>query len=178
MPVYDRTTYTCDGQNRHRVYFLNFQLLIQISFRSLSRKIPAKEKEIIIDKLLKAIKNLRNRNMKVILQLYLEDPRTYVERSVEALGIEANNVSVLKNRAIKMLPELMDMTAEDYYDSFVLAHSVPKAFCTIQPVTEKAIRIHSVRKKSSVSKSQEKLMATMLCNIIEVIREIEKDSEV
>ena len=50
----------------------------------------------------------------VILNYYLEDKSSYIARSVEALNVSENYVSVRRNRLFSMLPKLMEMTRRDY----------------------------------------------------------------
>ena len=50
----------------------------------------------------------------VILNYYLEDKSTYISRSVEALNVSENYVSVRRNRVFSMLPKLMEMTRGEY----------------------------------------------------------------
>ena len=53
-----------------------------------------------------------------ILGFFLQDPHTFVEKSMKALNVPANFVSVHKNRALAKLPSLMGMTQTDYLDMF------------------------------------------------------------
>ena len=50
----------------------------------------------------------------VILNYYLEDKDTYVAKSVHALQVTENYVSVRRFRIFKQLPTLMEMTKADY----------------------------------------------------------------
>ena len=50
----------------------------------------------------------------VILNYYLEDKSSYIARSVEALNVSENYVSVRRNRLFSMLPKLMEITRRDY----------------------------------------------------------------
>ena len=50
----------------------------------------------------------------VILNYYLEDKDTYVAKSVHALQVSENYVSVRRHRIFKLLPTLMEMTKADY----------------------------------------------------------------
>ena len=50
----------------------------------------------------------------VILNYYLEDKDTYVAKSVHALQVSENYVSVRRHRIFKLLPSLMEMTKSDY----------------------------------------------------------------
>ena len=50
----------------------------------------------------------------VILSYYLEDKTSYVSKSVHALQVSENYVSVRRHRIFKLLPTLMEMTRADY----------------------------------------------------------------
>lgn len=50
----------------------------------------------------------------IILNYYLEDKDTYVAKSVHALQVSENYVSVRRFRIFKLLPTLMEMTKADY----------------------------------------------------------------
>lgn len=50
----------------------------------------------------------------IILNYYLEDKDSYVEKSVQALQVSENYVSVRRFRIFKQLPTLMEMTKADY----------------------------------------------------------------
>ena len=50
----------------------------------------------------------------IILNYYLEDKDTYVAKSVHALQVSENYVSVRRFRIFKLLPSLMEMTKADY----------------------------------------------------------------
>ena len=50
----------------------------------------------------------------IILNYYLEDKDTYVAKSVHALQVSENYVSVRRHRIFKLLPTLMEMTKADY----------------------------------------------------------------
>ncbi len=50
----------------------------------------------------------------VILNYYLEDKSTYIDRSTEALHVRRNYVSLRCHRIMKLLPKLMGMTREEY----------------------------------------------------------------
>ena len=50
----------------------------------------------------------------IILNYYLEDKDTYVAKSVHALQVSENYVSVRRHRIFKLLPSLMEMTKADY----------------------------------------------------------------
>lgn len=50
----------------------------------------------------------------IILNYYLEDKDSYVEKSVHALQVSENYVSVRRFRIFKQLPTLMEMTKADY----------------------------------------------------------------
>ena len=50
----------------------------------------------------------------VILNYYLEDKASYVAKSVHALQVSENYVSVRRHRIFKLLPTLMEMSRADY----------------------------------------------------------------
>ncbi len=50
----------------------------------------------------------------IILNYYLEDKSSYVAKSVHALQVSENYVSVRRHRIFKLLPTLMEMTKADY----------------------------------------------------------------
>lgn len=50
----------------------------------------------------------------VILNYYLEDKSSYVAKSVHALQVSENYISVRRHRIFKLLPALMEMTKADY----------------------------------------------------------------
>ena len=50
----------------------------------------------------------------IILNYYLEDKDTYVAKSVHALQVSENYVSVRRFRIFRQLPALMEMTKADY----------------------------------------------------------------
>ena len=53
-----------------------------------------------------------------ILNFYIDNPKTYIQKSVDAFDIKENLVSLRKNRAMKILPKLMRMTPSDYFDMY------------------------------------------------------------
>ena len=50
-----------------------------------------------------------------ILAFFIDDPRTFVDKSVRVLNITPNVVSVRKNRALAKLPDLMGVSREEYF---------------------------------------------------------------
>lgn len=50
----------------------------------------------------------------IILNYYLEDKSSYVAKSVQALQVSENYISVRRHRIFKLLPALMEMTKADY----------------------------------------------------------------
>lgn len=50
----------------------------------------------------------------IILNYYLEDKSSYVAKSVLALQVSENYISVRRHRIFKLLPTLMEMTKADY----------------------------------------------------------------
>lgn len=64
-----------------------------------------------------------------ILDFYIQNPKTYIQKAVEKFGIKPNNVSLRKNRALKQIPDLMEMTSDDYFGMFRgLPSSSPSEF--------------------------------------------------
>ena len=83
----------------------------------------------LVPRLMKAIQKLSPSDQ-VILNYYLEDKSTYVERSAETLNVAPGYVSVRRFRIFEQLPKLMEMTRADYlrfceeYPSTVLAGNI------------------------------------------------------
>ena len=89
----------------------------EISIRELASEIPEDAMNDLKGKLRAAILKLAPVDQ-CILEFFLEDPSTFVQKSVEALNVSAGYVSVRKKRALAMLPALMGMTASDYYELY------------------------------------------------------------
>ena len=70
-------------------------------------------REKLIPRLRAAIEKLSPSDQ-VILNYYLEDKSSYVSRSVEALHVTENYVSVRRHHIFKRLPKLMEMTRSEY----------------------------------------------------------------
>ena len=89
----------------------------EVSLRGLVSEIPEDAMNDLKGKLRAAILKLAPVDQS-ILGFFLEDPSTFVQKSVEALNVSPGYVSVRKNRALAMLPALMGVTASDYYDLY------------------------------------------------------------
>lgn len=89
----------------------------EYTFKEMVTSIPEKAMEQLIVKLRAAILRLSPVDQS-ILGFFMEDPKTFVERSVRQLGVTADYVSVHKNRALAKLPALMGMDAKDYFDLY------------------------------------------------------------
>ena len=87
------------------------------NIRSMVSLIPKEVMSHLEEALKEAIKQLQPIEQG-ILEFYLDNPKTFVERSVEEFGLTPNMVSVRKNRAIAKLPALISVSAEEYYNSF------------------------------------------------------------
>ena len=74
----------------------------------------AEAREKLIPRLKAAIARLSPSDQ-VILNYYLEDKASYIARSSEVLGISESYVSVRRNRILKLLPKLMEMTRSEYF---------------------------------------------------------------
>lgn len=87
---------------------------------------PDKARARLLPRLTEALGRLSAADQ-VILDFYLEDRSTYVEKSAEALHISKGYVSVRRNRIFSLLRELMEMTPGEYrrhcyeYDENALA---------------------------------------------------------
>lgn len=86
----------------------------EFSISNMVSKIPEKAMDGLKEKLRAAILRLSPIDQS-ILGFFLEDPTTFVERSVATLGVTPAFVSVHKSRALSKLPSLMNMTADDYF---------------------------------------------------------------
>lgn len=96
--------------------------------------------ENLIPRLRSAIEKL-SASDQVILNYYLEDKSSYIARSVEALHISENYVSVRRNRIFSLLPKLMEMNRSEYlqycteFENTVLASSMTMKSATIRWIT-------------------------------------------
>lgn len=79
--------------------------------------LPQKVIDHLMDRLRSAI-SLLSPSDQVILKFYIDDASTYVERSVELLGVSENCVRVRRSRIFGRLPRLMGVTAEEYREMF------------------------------------------------------------
>ena len=87
------------------------------TFRQMVKEIPDEAMDNLKERLRSAILLLSPIDQS-ILGFFLQDPHTFVEKSMKALNVPANFVSVHKNRALAKLPSLMGMTQTDYLDMF------------------------------------------------------------
>lgn len=87
------------------------------SLKSVVSRIPDSAMDNLKEKLRAAILKLSPLDQS-ILGFFLEDPGTFVERSVKFLNVTPNVVSVRKNRALGKLPSLMGVSQKEYYDLF------------------------------------------------------------
>ena len=91
----------------------DFKTAVKTAARSSSDDDSSEALENLIPRLRAAIEKLSPSDQ-VILNFYLEDKSSYVARSVEALNISENYVSVRRNHIFKRLPKLMEMTRSEY----------------------------------------------------------------
>ncbi len=89
----------------------------EFSISNMVSRIPEKAMDGLKEKLRAAILRLSPIDQS-ILGFFLEDPTTFVERSVASLGVTPAFVSVHKSRALSKLPSLMNMSADDYFDLY------------------------------------------------------------
>jgi len=85
------------------------------TFRNMASLISEDDMEMLKEKLRGAILKLSSIDQ-CILSLYLNNPKTFIEESVEELHIPASVVSVRKCRALTKLPSLMGVSRSDYFD--------------------------------------------------------------
>ncbi len=86
----------------------------EYSLEALSERIPDTMLDNLKQKLRAAILKLSPLDQ-CILQFFLEDPGTFIDRAVEELNVTRSFVSIHKCRALDKLPSLMGVSAEDYY---------------------------------------------------------------
>ena len=102
---------------------------LKTAIRVLGNDDSAEARAQLIPRLKAAIARLSPSDQ-VILNYYLEDKSSYIAKSTEVLGISETYVSVRRNRILKLLPKLMEMTRSDYlqycyeFDGGVLAGKV------------------------------------------------------
>jgi len=89
----------------------------EYTFNDMLPRIPEAAMENLKEKLRNAILSLSPIDQS-ILGFFLEDPHTFVKRSMEELNVNSNFVSVHKNRALSKLPALMGVSSQDYFDLF------------------------------------------------------------
>ena len=99
---------------------------LKTAIRIYGKDDSSEAREQLIPRLKAAIARLSPSDQ-VILNYYLEDKSSYIAKSKEVLGISETYVSVRRNRILKLLPKLMEMTRSDYlqycyeYDGGLLA---------------------------------------------------------
>lgn len=86
---------------------------VKTAIRAYADDDSAEARQRLIPRLKEAIAKLSPGDQ-VILNYYLEDKSSYIARSVEALHVSENYVSVRRNRIFALLPKLMEMTRGDY----------------------------------------------------------------
>ena len=88
---------------------------VDYSIKDLSREIPPMTLSKLQQLLRDSIKQLGPIDQ-AILEQYLKDPKTYIEKASESLCINENLVSVHKTRAIAQLRDIMKPSAHLYHD--------------------------------------------------------------
>ena len=91
----------------------DFKTAVKTAARSSSDDDSSEALENLIPRLRAAIEKLSPSDQ-VILNFYLEDKSKYIARSVEALHISENYVSIRRYYIFKRLPKLMEMTRDEY----------------------------------------------------------------
>lgn len=86
---------------------------LKTALRTYAEDDSPQAREQLIPRLRAAIAKLSPGDQ-VILNYYLEDKSSYIARSVEALHVTENYVSVRRNRIFALLPKLMEMTRNEY----------------------------------------------------------------
>ena len=110
---------------------------LKTAIRSYSDDDSPQAREKLIPRLRAAIEKLSPGDQ-VILNYYLEDRSSYIARSVEALHVSENYVSVRRNRIFTQLPKLMEMTRNEYlqycyeYESTVLDGNLTRPARTVR----------------------------------------------
>lgn len=84
---------------------------------NLSARIPDNALDNLKQKLRAAILKLSPLDQ-CILEFFLEDPSTFIDRAVNELNVTRNFVSIRKCRALDKLPSLMGISAADYYEMY------------------------------------------------------------
>jgi len=87
----------------------------EATFRNIASLIPKDNMINLKERLHDAILKLSPIDQ-CILGFYINNPKTFIEESVEALHIPANVISVRKSRALMKLPSLMGVSRSDYLD--------------------------------------------------------------
>ncbi len=89
----------------------------EYSLGSLSARIPDNALDNLKQRLRAAILKLSPLDQ-CILEFFLEDPGTFIDRAVKELNVTRSFVSIHKCRALDKLPSLMGISAEDYYEMY------------------------------------------------------------
>jgi DNA-directed RNA polymerase specialized sigma24 family protein len=112
----------------------------------------------------------------IILFYYLEDQKSYVSKSVEALKVSENYVSVRRHRIFRLLPRLMEMTRAEYlracYDTESLESGVFASYKSMVPgskqlstIREEAMSATRARRANPILPTLDTdLLAAMLCD--------------
>ena len=128
----------------------------------------------LIPKMMEVISKL-SPDDQVILNFYLEDKSSYIEKSAEKLNISKNYVSVRRDRMFARLRELMDMTKGQYAE-YVANYSKAGPFTTsvlirgqerrqshtLQYLTRNTSRTNPIMPSLTVSDLARKLVAELL----------------
>ncbi len=86
---------------------------VKTAIRAWSADEPARDNRQLILRLRAAVDKLSPSDQ-IILNYYLMDKKTYIARSVQALGTSENYVSLRRFQIFQRLPRLMEMTREQY----------------------------------------------------------------
>ena len=86
---------------------------VKTAIRAWSADEPARDNRQLILRLRAAVDKLSPSDQ-IILNYYLIDKKTYIARSVQALGTSENYVSLRRFQIFQRLPRLMEMTREQY----------------------------------------------------------------
>lgn len=84
----------------------------------------------------------------IVLNFYLDDPRTYVARSANQLNCTEGNVRTIKCRAARNLGDLMKESREEYFDSYTLPRGLSGGMFDDMPIR----RIHREKERPTQRK--------------------------
>ena len=143
------------------------------TIKEMERDDSAEARRSLIPKMMEVIAQL-SPDDQVILNFYLEDKSSYIEKSAEKLNISKNYVSVRRDRIFARLRELMDMTRQQY-DAYLASYSPSGPFAsvlirgqerrqshTLQYMTRKMDRTNPIMPSLTVSDLANKLVAELL----------------